>query len=107
MTRSHLVTAAVGALIVALVYALHSAGSLARLEASSDEARARLLAREVPSDIVIVAIDPHSLRELDEWPWPRRHYARLLQHLRRQPPRTLFFDIDFSSPSNPTDDELL
>ncbi len=97
---------AAGALIVAAVYALHAAGLLARLEAISDEARAKLLAREVASDIVIVAIDSHSLRELDEWPWPRRHYARLLQHLSRQPPRTLFLDIDFSSHASAQDDEL-
>lgn len=94
------------ALIIGLAYALHSGGYLARLEYLAAEARARVLTHEVDSDIVIVEIDSESLRRLSEWPWPRRHYARLLQHLERASPRSVFLDIDFSSHSNPEDDAL-
>ncbi|HEY8520838.1 MAG TPA: EAL domain-containing protein [Gammaproteobacteria bacterium] len=96
----------VAAAVLALAYGLHASGLLARLEHGVADVRAALLAHEVPSDVVIVAIDSHSLRELNEWPWPRRHYARLLQLLDGAAPRTVFFDIDFSSETTEEDDAL-
>ena len=56
---------------------------------------------------MIVGIDAQSLRALSEWPWPRRHHARLLQMLRAAAPKSVFIDIDFSSHSNEEDDALL
>ena len=55
--------------------------------------------REVPSDIVVIGIDSHSLAELNSWPWPRRHHARVLDFLRDASARHAFVDIDFSSSS--------
>ncbi len=92
--------------IVAIVWLLHWSGALARVESAVAEARAKVLAHEQDSDIVIVGIDARSLRALNEWPWPRRHHARLLQQLRRAAPRAIFLDIDFSSVSNEEDDGL-
>jgi diguanylate cyclase (GGDEF)-like protein/PAS domain S-box-containing protein len=86
---------------------LHSSGRLARVENDIADARAAILAHTRASDIVIVGIDPDSLRALDEWPWPRRHHARLLQMLEPAAPKALFIDIDFSAHTAEYDDALL
>jgi CHASE2 domain-containing sensor protein len=89
------------------VAALDASGQLRALENAAMDLRAGLLKREVQSDIVIVGIDSASVRELDSWPWPRRHHAKLLEKLTAANPRRVFFDVDFSSPSNQLDDAML
>ena len=64
--------------IFAGTYFLHASGRLARVENAAVEARAAALRHERDTDIVIVGIDAQSLAALNEWPWPRRHHARLL-----------------------------
>ncbi|HEU5138264.1 MAG TPA: EAL domain-containing protein [Steroidobacteraceae bacterium] len=90
-----------------LVGGLRAIGALQPLENAMVDARARLLMREVRSDIVIVGIDAASLAALDQWPWPRRHHAKLLEELTRADPASVFLDIDFSSPSSVFDDAFL
>jgi EAL domain-containing protein (putative c-di-GMP-specific phosphodiesterase class I)/CHASE2 domain-containing sensor protein len=58
-------------------------------------------------DIIVVALDDKSLEALKSWPWPRRHHAELVEELGRLGARRIFFDVDFSSPSNPVDDKVL
>jgi diguanylate cyclase (GGDEF)-like protein/PAS domain S-box-containing protein len=91
----------------ALVAGLRTTDALQALENAGADARARLLVREVHSDIVIVGIDANSLAVLDQWPWPRRHHAKLVEELTRAAPASVFLDIDFSSPSNALDDAVL
>ncbi|HLA73876.1 MAG TPA: EAL domain-containing protein, partial [Steroidobacteraceae bacterium] len=79
----------------------------ARVENAVAEVRATVLAHERATDIVIVGIDAQSLRALSEWPWPRRHHAKLLDQLTRAAPRRVFLDIDLSAVSNPLDDAVL
>jgi len=87
---------------------LGSAGEFGkRLDYELADAGARLLLRQVESDIVIIGIDARSLSELQEWPWPRGYHAALIDRLAPASPKHLFIDIDFSSPSNPDDDRLL
>jgi diguanylate cyclase (GGDEF)-like protein len=92
--------------VVGCTLLLQRGHDLARVENAVAEARSTLLRHEVPSDIVIVGIDAESLRALNEWPWPRRHHARLLQMLRAAEPKDVFIDIDFSSRSTEDDDTL-
>jgi diguanylate cyclase (GGDEF)-like protein/PAS domain S-box-containing protein len=93
--------------IFAGTYFLQANGGLARVENAVAEGRAAVLRRERASDIVIVGIDAQSLAALNEWPWPRRHHARLLQMLKPAAPKSLFIDIDFSARSAEEDDALL
>ena len=93
--------------IFAGAYFLHANGNLARLDNAIADTRAAVLRHERASDIVIVGIDEDSLKALNEWPWPRRHHARLLQMLKPAAPRSLFIDIEFGLPSNEDDDALL
>lgn len=60
-------------------------------------------------DIVIVAIDQHSLDKLGRWPWPRRLHVELLEKLAPFQPKGIAMDIVFSEPdtSAPLDDDLL
>jgi diguanylate cyclase (GGDEF)-like protein/PAS domain S-box-containing protein len=76
------------------------------LENAATDARARLLQREVPSNVVIVGIDAASLKELESWPWSREHHANLIRQLSLASPRRVFLDIDFSSPSNDIGDAV-
>jgi diguanylate cyclase (GGDEF)-like protein/PAS domain S-box-containing protein len=98
--------AAVAAIFAASVF-LHQDGRLDRIDNAVVEARAAVLAHTRASDIVVVGIDSESLRALNEWPWPRRHHARLLQMLRPAAPKSVFIDIDFGSRSTEDDDALL
>jgi diguanylate cyclase (GGDEF)-like protein/PAS domain S-box-containing protein len=91
--------------IFAGTYFLHAEGRLARVDNVVADTRASVLRHERASDIVIVGIDADSLKALNEWPWPRRHHARLLQLLKPAAPRSLFIDIDFSSSQRSTDED--
>ena len=69
------------------------------------DARFALAQRPAASDVVLVEIDPRSLRLLDHWPWPRAYHASALEQLLDAGARRVGFDVDFGSPSIP-DDEL-
>lgn len=55
-------------------------------------------------DLHIVEIDARSIAAIDRWPWPRSHYARLVDRLRDAGAASIAFDVDFSSPSAPAQD---
>lgn len=93
--------------VFALTWGLRAGGYLAPLEHRAADLRARLLQHEVKSDIVIVGIDARSLADLQQWPWPRRYHARVLERLAASDVRRIFIDIDFSARTNPEDDGLL
>ncbi len=65
--------------------------------------------RDVSEQIIIVAIDDQSLRELGRWPWPRSIHANLIDRIDRESPRAIGLDIIFSEPDavDPESDELL
>jgi diguanylate cyclase (GGDEF)-like protein/PAS domain S-box-containing protein len=98
---------AIAAPLLALTAFLHFSGQFTRVEQAAADARSSLLGRDVASDVVIVGIDARSLQALREWPWPRRHHARLLQQLKRAQPDQVFLDIDFSSLSPNAEDDSL
>ena len=55
-------------------------------------------------DIVVVTIDDSSLRQYGSWPWPRRYHGQLVDRLKADGAKRIFFDITFSYPSNPAND---
>ena len=75
-------------------------GLLAPIEHALIDLRFRLLDRAPSGDIVVVAIDAPSLRELDVWPWPRSYHALLIDRLVAAGARRIALDIDFSARSN-------
>jgi len=56
--------------------------------------------------IVIVAIDEPSMAEIgQQWPWPRSRHAQLIQKLRQAGARVIGFDLLFTEPSTPDEDQ--
>jgi adenylate cyclase len=70
-----------------------------RLELSSLDTRHQLRGR-IPPDprIVIVDVDQESQELLGRWPFPRVHFAHLLDALREDGARVVAFDMTFSKP---------
>ena len=75
-------------------------GFLAPVEHALIDLRFRLLDRAPSGNIVVVAIDAPSLRELNVWPWPRSYHALLIDRLVAAGARRIALDIDFSARSN-------
>ncbi|MBL8260547.1 MAG: EAL domain-containing protein [Candidatus Competibacteraceae bacterium] len=65
--------------------------------------------RSPPDDIVIVAIDEQSLRQLGRWPWSRRTHAALVRKLSEAGAKAIALDIVFAEPdaTDPSADEEL
>ena len=97
--------AAVLAIFVGTYY-LHASGRLARVDNAVADTRASVLATSATATSSSSASTPRAWRALNEWPWPRRHHARLLQMLKPAAPESLFVDIDFGSRSTEEDDAL-
>src|SRR5699024_2552095 len=59
------------------------------------------------SPIALIIIDDYSLRTLGHWPWRRKVYAELLEHLDEA--KAVGIDLLFTSsnPAYPEDDQLL
>lgn len=57
--------------------------------------------------LVVVEMDAASLESIERWPWPRSHYAAVIDRLNRAGARSIVFDVDFSAPSTPVDDARL
>ncbi|MGB5520240.1 MAG: CHASE2 domain-containing protein [Gammaproteobacteria bacterium] len=73
------------------------------------DAQLSLWKRTVSDDIIIIAIDDESLKELGRWPWPRSTHARLINQLELESPRVIGLDIIFNEPdaNSPFSDVLL
>ncbi len=97
---------ALAALIVGLALLLSYSDWLWRWDRVFYDAQLRLWQRPPPDDIVIVAIDEATLRELGRWPWSRAVHAALLARLKNEQPKAVAFDIIFAEPDlqHPLDD---
>lgn len=87
-------------LLFALTAAVYLAGGLAFVEREFTDLRFRLFQRPPTGNLVLVAIDPQSLRELSTWPWPRAYHADVIDRLLEAGARQVALDIDFSSSSS-------
>ena len=61
----------------------------------------------VSGDIVLVKVDEKSLRQIDNWPWPRAKQAELLDAITRAGPKHVVFDILYTGPSSVADDHAM
>ena len=86
---------------------LYLTGATNPVEHELVDTRFRMLQRPATGGLVVVAIDPKSLAELDRWPWPRTLHAQMLQKLVAAGARTIALDIDFSSRSTAPNDLAL
>jgi CHASE2 domain-containing sensor protein/signal transduction histidine kinase len=63
--------------------------------------------RSPREDIVIVAVDPWSLAEVRQWPWPRRAEAKVIGAIARDHPAALACYFLFMFPTTPEDDQSI
>jgi diguanylate cyclase (GGDEF)-like protein/PAS domain S-box-containing protein len=95
------------ALLGALVAVVYLAGWFDPIERALSDLRAGLVERAASEDLLIVAIDPVSLQALERWPWPRRYHAEAIERLLAAGAARIAYDVDFSAPSQPFDDQAL
>ncbi|WP_448580632.1 CHASE2 domain-containing protein [Thermaurantiacus sp.] len=86
------------AVAMSLVGVATLAAPLARLDNLIYDAILRFRPPAPSSDILIVAIDNRSVRELGRWPWPREVHARLIDRLVEARPIAIGYDILFVEP---------
>ncbi len=77
------------------------------LEDSLRIARNKLHEQPVSGNIVLVAVDEKSLREVDGWPWSRSRQADFIDKIDSLGPKKILFDILYTGPSNSVDDGKL
>jgi adenylate cyclase len=94
-----------------LGYATHL---LRRSELQTIDARFSIRGKQAPpADVELVAIDPATFQELrdqhlpSEFPFPRKYYARAIDHLRMAGAKVIALDIEFTHPTNERDDLAL
>jgi adenylate cyclase len=94
-----------------LAYATHL---LRRTELQTIDARFSIRGTQrTPTDIVLVQIDNPTFQELrrhnlrSEFPFPRAYYARVIDRLREAGAKAIAMDIQFTQPTDPTDDQAL
>jgi adenylate cyclase len=64
--------------------------------------------RGAPDDVVLVEIDDVSFNELDQaWPFPRSLHAEAIDRLTRAGARVIAYDIQFTEPTRPSEDNAL
>ena len=76
------------------------------LEQKFGNVRASFLEKPASGQVVIVEIDAKSLQAIDHWPWPREYYANAVEKLNEAGVTQIAFDIDFSSRSTDTQDQI-
>lgn len=81
-------------------------GGAPLFEESMRNARDGLRIAPASGQIIVAEIDARSLREFQNWPWPRHLHADLLDRLDAAGVTSVSFDVDFSSPSSPQDDAI-
>ena len=64
-------------------------------------------AKPVSDNIVIIAIDDQSFKELGQWPFPRSYYGKMIENLNRAGAKVIGLDVEFTEPSIPKEDNLL
>lgn len=77
------------------------------IDRAIDPLRLALRSGTASQSVAIVEMDAASVAVIRSWPWPRRHYATVIDALRQAGAATIVFDVDFSSPSDPADDRAM
>ncbi|MEH3047652.1 putative bifunctional diguanylate cyclase/phosphodiesterase [Sphingomonas adhaesiva] len=77
------------------------------LDRALDPLRYGIQQHAASGDVVIVEMDARSVAAIRRWPWPRGHYATVVDRLRAAGAATIAFDVDFSTPSDATQDGRL
>ncbi|HEV2723772.1 MAG TPA: adenylate/guanylate cyclase domain-containing protein [Thermoleophilaceae bacterium] len=97
-------------ILAALVAGLAGvSGATDQLELDTVDARFEIRGtRSAPDDVVIVAIDDVTFNELNErWPFRRSLHARAVDRLREYDAKVIAYDVQFTEPTEPDEDDAL
>jgi diguanylate cyclase len=67
--------------------------------------RESIVDQPASGNIHIIEIDARSIESVNAWPWPRGIHGEIVNRLNAAGASTLAFDVDFSSPSTPSEDQ--
>jgi adenylate cyclase len=106
---------AVGLGMTGIVLVAFGAGLLKAFELSTVDARFSVRGEQpTPKDVVVVGVDATTFSELRypngnqvQWPYPRRLHARMIDLLKRDGARVIAYDIQFTEPTVPVEDNAL
>ena len=91
-------TIALLAAALALVVSLAAmAGAFRSADHRAEEITFALFSRPASGQVHVIEMDAASMAAIRRWPWPREHYARVVQQLDAAGVRSISFDVDFSS----------
>jgi EAL domain-containing protein (putative c-di-GMP-specific phosphodiesterase class I)/CHASE2 domain-containing sensor protein len=93
------------AALAALFFALSGLGR--SVEDGLSTLRETVTPRQASGQVVVVEMDAASIAQLRQWPWPRHHYAHLIDRLNAAGARSIVFDVDLSARSTTSGDHLL
>lgn len=109
LKKLHLSTLLLVAAIIALILSniLFDFDILQPLEHKVYDSVLRLRQREGATEVVVLAIDDHSIQELGSWPWPRSYLAEMVQLLSDHDARAMGISLLFPTREiNPALQEL-
>ncbi len=96
------------AAMIAFVAYRQATPALQQLDYRMKDARFRIRGPVKPDkDVVVVAIDHASIKEIGRWPWSREVTGRLIENLAGYGTKVTALDIVFSEPQNQTADAAL
>lgn len=87
-----------------LVAVAATSGVFRPFEHRLEELTFALFERPASGQVHIVEMDAASMAAIRRWPWPREHYAEAVARLDAAGVRSISFDVDFSSSSEPAGD---
>ena len=102
-----LMFAATAAVLTGAVLGAYAGGVFRDLELDTVDARFSVRGdKEVPDEVVVVAIDDVSFGELQQrWPFPRRFFARSIDRLKDAGAKVIAYDVQFTEPSESEADD--
>jgi adenylate cyclase len=95
--------------LTGLVVALYAANAMDGAELDTVDQRFNIRGTNgAPDDVVVVGIDDVTFGDLQQrWPFPRRLHAQAIDQLSKAGAKAIAYDIQFTEPSNPRDDNAL
>ncbi len=88
-------------ILIAIAATVSWQNGLSRLDQSRYDLFLSTVNKPTPDDIIIIAIDDYSLKQLGRWPWARTVHADLINILNKAHPRAIGFDVILSEPETP------
>lgn len=93
----------------------HATHLLRRPEQLTVDARYQIRGTDLhrTASVVLVTVDSATFNDFnhqklhDQWPFPRRYDARVIEHLHRAGAKVIAFDIQFTEQSDEADDDAL